>query len=114
LIRLLREAQPDATLTFLLGSDSLRDFPRWRDPAGIIQGARLGVVRRPGAIIDLAQVAAAVPGIVERVTFVDAPEVGISATSIRERLQAGFSIRYQVPASVAVYIAEHDLYRRYR
>jgi nicotinate-nucleotide adenylyltransferase len=110
MLALLRAEDPNAALYFLMGGDALRDFPKWRDPAGIIRAARLGVMRRPGAVIDLTRLEVAVPGLTDQVTFVDAPEIGLSATLIRERRRAGLSIRYQVPAEVERYIAQHRLY----
>src|SRR5215203_4808428 len=34
-------------LLFILGEDALLDLPHWRDPAGILRLARLGVAARP-------------------------------------------------------------------
>jgi nicotinate-nucleotide adenylyltransferase len=110
-LRLLKERFVGADLYFLLGSDSLRDIATWYEPAGIIAQARLAVMRRPGTALDIAHLEAALPGISGRVAFVDAPIIGISATSLRERLRAGRSVRYQVPDEVAQYIAVHRLYK---
>lgn len=101
---------PGASLFFLMGSDSLRDFARWHDPAGILACANLGVMMRPGAVVDLAPLRVALPGIQDRLAFVDSPAIGISSTTIRQRMRTGQSIRYYVPAAVADYIAQHGLY----
>jgi nicotinate-nucleotide adenylyltransferase len=42
---------------------------------------------------------------------VEVPAVEISSTAIRQRVAAGLSIRYLVPAAVAEYIATQGLYR---
>lgn len=110
-LRLLKERFAGADLYFLLGGDSLRDIATWHEPAGIIAQARLAVMRRPGTALDISHLEAALPGISERVAFVDAPIIGISATSLRERLRTGRSVRYQVPDGVAQYIAAHQLYK---
>jgi len=112
MLRIVQAEYPGAQLYFLLGGDSLRDLATWRDPAGIVAQARLAVMRRPGAVIDLTEMERQIPGISARVHFVDAPVIGISATAIRERVRAGQSIRYLVPADVERYIGEHGLYGR--
>src|SRR5919201_1610174 len=47
-----------ASLWFIAGTDALTQLPRWRDPAGVLAQARLAVVRRPGAVVDLEPLAA--------------------------------------------------------
>ena len=110
-LRLMREHFAGADLYFVLGGDSLRDIATWNEPAGIIAQARLAVMRRPGTTLDLSDLEAALPGVSERIAFVDAPVIGISATSLRERLRTGRSVRYQVPDLVERYILAHLLYR---
>jgi nicotinate-nucleotide adenylyltransferase len=110
-LSLLHEAMPDTDLYFVMGGDSLHDIDSWHKPQVIIDHARLAVMRRPGAVIDLSGLESRLPGISKRVVFVDAPIIGISATNLRERLQAGHSIRYQVPDGVEQYINTHKLYR---
>jgi nicotinate-nucleotide adenylyltransferase len=112
-LRILREEFVGAELYFLMGGDSLHDFPSWRDPAGIIAHAKLAVMQRPGenGNIDLPTLSSQLPGIEDRIVFVDAPIIGISATIMRERFRAGDSIRYQVPLAVERYIVRHGLYR---
>jgi nicotinate-nucleotide adenylyltransferase len=50
------------------------------------------------------------PGLADRVTFLDGPHLGVSATDIRARAAVGRSIRYLVPPAVAAYIGDHALY----
>jgi nicotinate-nucleotide adenylyltransferase len=107
---ILKEQFPQAELYFVMGGDSLHDMASWHEPGGIITRAKLAVMRRPGAIVDLSGLEAQLPGIAGRVVFVDAPVIGISATMLRERLRSGRSIRYLVPEVVERYISSHDLY----
>jgi nicotinate-nucleotide adenylyltransferase len=110
-LAILRRQFPDSDLYFLMGGDSLREIPSWRDPSGIIAQARLAVMRRPGTVIDLSGLEASLPGATDRVVFVDAPVIGVAATALRERVRLGQSIRYQVPEAVEWYIVAHGLYR---
>lgn len=112
-VRQLREEWGDeaSQMWFIAGADSLASFPRWRDPAGILSQTRLAVVRRPGVSVDMAVLEQRLPGIAASVDWIDAPLVEISATDIRQRVEAGHSIRYRVPDQVREYLVAHDLYR---
>lgn len=111
MLRLLRQEFPEAELVFLIGGDSLRDLSLWSRPGELIRLARLGVMRRPGNTPDLARLEQDIPGVGERVDWIDAPQIDISATDIAHRVSAGLSIRYQTPDAVRAYIDAHDLYR---
>jgi nicotinate-nucleotide adenylyltransferase len=110
-LALLHAAYPEDDLCLLIGSDSLRDLMAWRDPARIVAQARLAVMRRPDAGLDMHALEVAIPGIGARVEWVDAPWLDISSSDIQRRVRAGLSIRHLVPAAVERYIVEHGLYR---
>lgn len=111
LLAILREESPDATLVFLMGEDSLRDFPSWHRPGAIATLAELGVATRPGVRVDLEAVVRAVPEAAGRVVLVPTPSIGVSSRHLRRRVASGSPIAYQVPAAVERYIREHGLYR---
>ncbi len=98
---------------FIMGMDTLRGLPRWREPRQLLELCRLAVVGRPGHRREgpLAAVERRLPGVSERVVFVDGPLLGVSSTDIRRRCREGLSIRYRVPAAVEEYILKHGLYR---
>ncbi len=101
---------PAAELFFLIGEDSLAQFPTWRDPANIVRQARLAVMPRPGYEPDLEMLERAVPGLRERLVWLDAPCLDIAASDMRRRAREGLPLRYLVPPPVEVYIREHRLY----
>ena len=105
---------PDAELYFIVGSDVLDQFHRWKEPEAILELCRLAVIERPGGPED------GVDALRERfpyalasgaVVSVAGPRVDFSASELRRVLAAGQSARYQIPDAVATYIAQHDLYR---
>lgn len=112
-IRLLRDewrTEADETC-FIMGVDSLAHLLTWHRPDQLIQLCRLAVVARPGYRADLRKLEATLPGIQGRLDWVEMPVLGISSSDLQRRVREGRSIRYQVPAAVAAYVAEHKLYR---
>lgn len=103
----------ETELFFIMGADSLADFPHWHEPQRILELARLAVAERPepedvaleeGLADDLAR------AMRERVIWLRMPLVAISASVVRERVRRGLSIRCWVPPSVEEYIRQHGLY----
>lgn len=105
-----QELGPEVELWFLMGLDSLIDFPNWHEPDRIRSLARLAAATRPGYEINFAPLEAALPGIVHEVTLLPMPGVSIASNNLRRRIQHGSSIRYLVPESVRQYIREHQVY----
>jgi nicotinate-nucleotide adenylyltransferase len=116
-LRLLHQQWGEQTaLYFLIGWDSLEEFLTWRDPAGILeQLAYLVAVRRPGYVEESgyrASLEARLPGIMQRLLVVSAPQLEISSTDLRERVAQGRPIKYQLPEQVEQYIEQYNLYQR--
>jgi len=109
-LAILQREYPQAKLFFLIGGDSLAQFLTWRDPAGIVREARLAVMQRPGYEPDLEKLERSVPGLRERLDWLDAPCLDISASDLRRRVREGLPLRYLVPPSVEAYIQTHHLY----
>jgi len=98
-------------LFFILGWDNLAGLSQWRQPSRLITMCRLVVVPRPGYLLpDLEALEASVPGLSQRVTLMDRPEIDISASAIRDRVARGSSVRHLVPEPVDEYIRQHKLY----
>lgn len=100
----LRARHPAHEFVLLMGGDNLAGLPRWREAARIARELDVYVYPRPGvALPELADF--------PRVRLVAAPLLDISATFIRESVQAGQSIRYLVPAAVEEKIEAAGYYR---
>src|SRR5438034_640722 len=104
----IRQSHPTATLFLLMGADSLRDLPTWREPARICELAIPAVVRRGGSTEpDFSVLAPLVSA--ERLTMVRSaqvqmPLIELSSTDLRERATAGNSLRFRTPRAVEKYI----------
>jgi len=105
----LRERLVGATeLHLIVGADSAMSMDRWKRADEIGSLARVVMVGRPGLEFD-GRLAKSHPA--EGAVYVEGPMVDVSATAIRDRVQAEKSITGLVPDSVADYIAANELYR---
>ena len=110
----VRKLHPEAELFILIGDDSLESFSKWREPEVICRLALPLVVNRPGSgEVDLT----ALKHYVDQDQFaeiealeVESPNIEISSSDIRARVQSGKSIRYLTPRSVERYIQTHNVY----
>jgi len=101
---------PGCELFFLMGFDSLTELPTWHEPARLIAACHLVALTRPAIDVDWAKLEAALPGIRQRITILDMPELEISSHQLQERIREGRSIRYLVTNEVGAYIREKGLY----
>ena len=95
-----------AELFLIIGGDSLVDLNSWKDPEGLMEEIQILVAGRPGFNLQ---------DVEERyrtgTRLLDTPLMAISASTIRQRVREGRSIRYWVPDSVADFIEQEGLYR---
>jgi nicotinate-nucleotide adenylyltransferase len=110
-VRILRQQNPNADLVYLMGGDSLFDLPGWHRPKDFLQACTaLGVMRRPDDLVNLEALEQKLPGISERVEFVDAPLLEISSQQVRARAAAGAPFRHYLPQPVFQLIEQRKLY----
>lgn len=102
----------EARLRLLIGADQLRIFDSWREPERIITLAEPVVMVRPPDTREA--LVASLPN-EQRDEWanrlVDAAQLEISSTAIRERAAAGEPIDDSICKAVADYIDQHGLYR---
>jgi nicotinate-nucleotide adenylyltransferase len=102
-LRELSHRYPGSNLHLLLGADQLAAMDSWHEPGTIVQIARLAVALRPGVDVSRANT--------PNLDWVEMPQIGISSSLVRERVQTGRPIRYFVPDAVRELIEAEDLYR---
>lgn len=111
-VNLLREQYPAANLIYLIGGDSLRDLPTWHTPQAFVNACdQLGVMQRPGEQADLPELEAIIPGLTEKIRFIDTPLIEISSAKIRSQVGLGMHYRYYIPEEVYRIIVSQRLYQ---
>ena len=110
-VNVIRSQFPGSEVIYLMGGDSLRNLPEWHKPRELVYAVdNLGVMRRPGHRINWSNLEKNIPGISEKVWFVDAPLLEISSSEIRKRVADHCAFRYYVPDNVYKFITETGLY----
>lgn len=110
----LSEKSPADELFLIVGSDSIKDFGRWREPEKILDLALPLIVTRPGQPVDidvLRQYASPARWTKIAQGQVRAPLVEISSSDMRRRIADGRSIRYMTPRAVEAYIYAQGVYQ---
>ena len=109
--QLLGELGYDTQLFLLLGWDTVAEMASWKAPYRISKMATVVAFPRPHfSKPEITVLERAMPGIADRIVFLDAPYLEISSTDIRTRIAEGGSVRYMVPDAVVQYITENKLY----
>jgi len=101
-------------IDFIIGWDSLEELHTWYEVPKLLTAlTHLVAVQRPGYEDDdeyNKTLEARLPGILQRLLIVPAPQLDISATNLRERIASGKPIKYQTPEPVEAYIRKNMLY----
>lgn len=110
-MRILREQKTDAKLSFIMGGDSLHDLPTWHEPEKFIQTCdSLGVMHRPGEVINLDVLEKRFPRLSSKVELIEAPLLEISSNQIRSLVSICKPYRYYLPYEVYRIVKEQGLY----
>ncbi len=108
LLRHLHHLYPTDHLTLLVGEDSFREFPLWKEPDVLFSLCDIVVFSRASTRPGASFPATMQPkGSIKVIDF-SSP---ISSTLVRDCVAAGAPFSHLVPPSVYRYIIEHALYR---
>jgi len=111
-VRYFAERLPGRRLFFITGADAILEILTWKDYRELLELCTFIAVTRPGYPLDQVcdTVAPKIPGLLEKVHFLEIPALAISSTYIRERVSRGLTIKYLTPEPVEQYIHKHGLY----
>jgi nicotinate-nucleotide adenylyltransferase len=96
----------DAEFMFILGADAVIKLGTWVGLERLRELTEVIAVNRPGADLDDLQPEPGWPTI----HILEMPQIGISASDIRQRVREERPIDFLVPTEVAGYIRERGLY----
>ena len=104
-LQALQEAYPEDQFTILIGGDNWAAFDKWYRYEDILQRYPIVVYPREGSEVTGFEFQ------VPNIKIVKTPLINISSTQIRQRIQAGKSVRGLVPTGVAMVLEQEHLYR---
>jgi nicotinate-nucleotide adenylyltransferase len=111
-VRLLLQQSPHAEIVYLMGGDSLSDLPDWYNSQQFVRCCHaIGVLRRAGYEINLNWLENQIPGIKQKIEFVETPLIEIAASDIRQMVKSGISVQKYLCPAVYKIIQERNLYQ---
>lgn len=101
----MQERHPNTDFYLICGMDNIESFKKWKNYEAILQYHHLMVYPRKGYSSN---------ELVEHpsVTVVEAPEIEVSSTFIRNAIGEGKDVRYFVPKEVYKYIVDMHFYEK--
>jgi nicotinate-nucleotide adenylyltransferase len=111
----LRQELPEASLFFLIGTDSLVELHTWREPTKVCELAFVAVLARGGQPPPNMELLSPFLPPEQRAHVADhlvpMPQLEISSSQIRMNVATGKSVRYQLHPAVEAFISAQKLYR---
>lgn len=99
-MKTLTGQEPGVEFYFIIGGDSIDHLHTWYRIDELIQMVKFVGIRRPGSEAKT----------IYPVLMIDAPEIGLSSTLLRERFAVGKTVRYLLPKPVEAFIRKEGLY----
>lgn len=104
-LKFLRNESPEIEYVFLMGSDLLKDFDKWKKFEDILKHHSLYIYPRinKNSIPEKFKIN-------EKIKFFEAPLMKMSSSLIREKYKNGESVKDLVPLVVLEFIQKNNLY----
>lgn len=100
----LQEKYPDKEFCLIMGEDNLDCIEKWYNYQYILDNYSIYVYPRGNKSAQNRRISS-------KITYVDAPLMGISATMIRENIKNCCSVKYLMPEKVAKYVDEMSFFK---
>lgn len=99
-MKAMREREPDVEFYFIIGGDMIDSLHTWYRIDELMELVHFVGVKRPGSKAKTSY----------NVQMVEAPEINLSSTFIRKRLQQTGPLQFLLPLTVESYIRKEGLY----
>ncbi|MBB5337246.1 nicotinate-nucleotide adenylyltransferase [Pectinatus brassicae] len=111
-VKELIQIYPDDTeFYFITGADAMQELPSWHKIDELLEICHFIAATRQGCLPDVTAIKKHFGDLGnEHIHRLATPELEISSTDIRERLEKGYSIKYILPEPVEQYIRKEHLY----
>ena len=110
-VNLILKQEPKSEIVLLIGGDSLKDLPTWKNNVELVSKVhQIGVMHRPGDTFDHPALFAQIPGLENKLIFIEALLHTLASREIRRRVREKLPYQYYVLPSVHEYIEVNDLY----
>ena len=112
-LRLLKEAYPGISFSFIVGADSVFDIEKWYHPEYVLKAVPFMAARRESGTRNRSleeQIRSLEETYGARILRLHCREMDVSSVEIRRRLKQGDSVAEFLPAEVTEYIRSHALY----
>lgn len=100
----LKEKHPNVEFTLLMGGDNLASLTKWKNYETILENYPIIVYSRPN--FDTAEMADK-----GNITILDAPQMNISSSFIRQTITEGKTVKYLMPTKAWEYLDEMNFYK---
>lgn len=97
----LKKEFPECEFSIIMGGDNLAVIKYWKDYKTILNDYQILAYQRPGSVIDVE--------FSSKVKVIDAPQMEISSSYIRELLAQGYEVQYLMPHGVYSYFLDNSL-----
>jgi nicotinate-nucleotide adenylyltransferase len=100
----LKEKYPTVEFTLIMGGDNLASLPKWKNYESILENYPIVLYSRPDFdATDMLEKG--------KVTVLDAPQMNISSSHIRQQIADGNSVKYLMPYEAWLYLDEMNFYK---
>ena len=100
----LKEKHPNVEFSLIMGGDNLASLTKWKNYESILENYPIVVYSRPESNIS------ALP-FEGNITVLDAPQMNISSSHIRNQISEGNAVKYLMPTEAWEYLDEMNFYK---
>jgi len=101
----LKEKYPDYEFVLIMGADGLPTFDKWKNYNQLIKICKRYIYPRPGiSMLGMKNM--------ENTEVVNAPQMEISSTVIRNAIKEGRNMRFFIPEKAFAYLTEMHFYEK--